>query len=169
MLGLRFAWDGVKAAFSGGVPGVLAALGPLGAAVGITMAAWRPLTGFFVGLWDGVKSVIGGAIDWIGAKVGSVLAMADKVKGGASTVGRFFGVSPGAPAAAAGGRPAAPPLPEAAMRGAITNNTATTNVGGITIVQQPGQDARKLADEVARELEHRQGVRSRSAMYDGAR
>ncbi|WP_156473026.1 hypothetical protein [Pseudorhodoferax sp. Leaf265] len=45
------------------------------------------------------------------------------------------------------------------MCGAITNNTAAANVGGITIVQQPGQDARRLTDEVARELEHRHGVK----------
>jgi hypothetical protein len=36
------------------------------------------------------------------------------------------------------------------------------NVGGITIVAQPGQDARQIADEVLRELARRQ----RGALYD---
>ena len=37
------------------------------------------------------------------------------------------------------------------------------NVGGITVIAQPGQDARQIADEVMREMARR----SRGALYDG--
>lgn len=65
--------------------------------------------------------------------------------------------------------PRLPALPEPVMatsRGTVTS-TSTVDVGGITIVQQPGQDARALAREVGAELERQRGVKARSSMYDG--
>ena len=45
-------------------------------------------------------------------------------------------------------------------------NAPQTNTFNIT--QQPGQDSRQLADEVARRLAERDAVRRRGAMFDPA-
>jgi hypothetical protein len=47
-----------------------------------------------------------------------------------------------------------------------TINAPQTNT--ITINQQPGQDSKQLADEVARRLAERDAVQQRGLMYDPA-
>ena len=58
------------------------------------------------------------------------------------------------------------PAPQmATARGAGQTVTSTQN-NTINITQQPGQDSKALAAEVARELDRRNGVRARGMMFD---
>ena len=59
--------------------------------------------------------------------------------------------------------PATPPL--ASPGGGVINNDNSIHMQ-LTINQQPGEDAGALAERVMREIEHRQRVRSREALYD---
>lgn len=63
---------------------------------------------------------------------------------------------------------APPPVP--AMRGPVAGGQQITNnvTAPITINQQPGQDSKQLADEVARRLAERDAVKRRGRMYDTA-
>lgn len=63
---------------------------------------------------------------------------------------------------------APPALP--AMATARTGGTTVTDSSQNTfnIYQQPGQDSRKLAEEIARQQEQRRKVQQRGALYDGA-
>jgi len=116
-------------------------------------------------IWDGAKEMGSSVTDWVGEKasaasdaVGS--AWADlkawwndeepKPKAGARTAVAAATIAAAAPAAAA---------PSAAAP--VVNNSTT-----IQIAQQPGEDAEALARRVADELERRQRVHARSALYD---
>lgn len=64
-----------------------------------------------------------------------------------------------------GAAPAVPPMRGGAGSGAAASPTTNNN---ITINQQPGQDSRALAAEVARRIEQQNAVRARSSMADRA-
>lgn len=159
--------------------------------LGLVIANWQPISAFFTGLWDGIRATATAAIDWVLRKIQAVGDMWAKTKA-------FFGFGPDAPAPSAAtgqpgapgspgkpgqpgkpgrpGQPGGPPVPTqrlppippmATAKGAApVVNAPQTNTFNIT--QQPGQDGKQLADEVARRLAERDAVRRRSAMYDPA-
>ncbi|MDK3021712.1 phage tail tape measure protein [Cupriavidus taiwanensis] len=181
------------AAFAGWVTipkvigGVVTALGvlkaaviahPIGAVVaGLAAGAylvyknWEPIKAWFADLWAGITASARQALDWIVGKLEAVGQLWQRTK-------EFFGFDGGAPsprpgtalaAPAPAALPALPAVPQmATARGAVSAPASNTvNVGGITINQQPGQDSKALARDVAAELQRQQGIRQRGAMYDG--
>lgn len=106
------------------------------------------------------------AIKWINGNIGGVIDKAVQLGGAVGSkaaqwgakAANFLGVGD-SPA------PAAPQLPPMAQRGggSVTDNSQTT----IHITQQPGQDAKALADEIERRQRQRAGVRARSSLVDG--
>jgi TP901 family phage tail tape measure protein len=160
-----WAWDGIKQAWLDYTP------------IGLVVKNWQPITEYFTGLFDNIRATATAAIDWVLGKIAAVGEMWANTKS-------FFGFGPDAPApaAAAGqagapgqpgapgapGRPALPAVPPmATAKGAspVVNAPQTNN---FNITQQPGQDSKQLADEVARRLAERDAVRRRGAMYDPA-
>ncbi len=154
-----WAWDGIKRAWLDYTP------------MGQIVKNWEPIKGFFAGLFDNIRATATAAIDWVLGKIAAVGEMWGKTKA-------FFGFGPEAGAAGGSAKPqpasvpavsqGLPPIP--AMRagnapGPTINNTVTAP---ITINQQPGQDSKQLADEVARRLKERESVQRRGAMYDHA-
>ena len=150
--------------------------------LGLVVTSWEPIRGFFTELFDNIRATATAAIDWVLGKIKSIGDLWGKTKA-------FFGFGPDAPAtataAAAGqpgqpaqpgapgapgahGRPAPPAVPPmaTARRASTVVNAPQTNTFNIT--QQPGQDSRQLADEVARRLAERDAVRRRGAMFDPA-
>ena len=113
---------------------------------------WEPLKTFFTGLWDSIGASFRTFYDWIVGK--------------AVKVAQFFGFNAGTSASSAGenAAPALPAVPPVASRGNTTvmDNSQTT----IQVVQQPGQDAKALADEIERRRRQQAGVRARSSMLD---
>lgn len=153
---------------------------PVGAVVaGLAVGAvlvyknWEPVSGFFIGMFNSIKSTIGSAVDWVIGKIQAVGELWNKTKA-------FFGIGqtmPGSTSAASNGQPSAAlpaagtlPLPAPAMRSSSVSGPTynTTNAQQITINQQPGQNSKELADEVARRLKEREGVQRRGMMYDHA-
>lgn len=144
------------------------ALAALTTAAVLVYKNWEPIKGFFVGLWNSVVSGAKAAFEWVMGKLAVVGEYWGKVKS-------FFGFgAANAPAARGGAAPAMPaasgalPAPRmaTAMGGGSVVNAQQTNTFNIT--QQPGQDSRQLADEVARRLAERDAVRRRGAMFDPA-
>jgi TP901 family phage tail tape measure protein len=142
--------------------------------LGLVVTSWEPIRGFFTELFDNIRATATAAIDWVLGKINAVGETWGKVKS-------FFGFGGDkAASAAAPGQPGAPgvpgapgaaaPLPAPAMATAMgaspVVNAPQTNTFHIT--QQPGQDSRQLADEVARRLAERDAVRRRGAMFDPA-
>ena len=72
---------------------------------------------------------------------------------------------PGMPGESA---PVPPPVPKMATATTGTNMVNAQQTNTFNITQQPGQDSKALADEVARRLGEKQGVQRRGAMYDHA-
>lgn len=151
-----WAWDGLKQAWLDFTP------------LGLVVKNWEPIKGFFGSLFGDIKSAATAAIDWVLGKIQAVGELWGKTKeflgfGGDSQPAK-------APAGAPAGIPAAPALPilpaPRANGQVVTNNV--TNAPNITINQQPGQDSKALADEVARRLQERQAVQQRGRMYDSA-
>ncbi len=133
--------------------------------LGIVIKNWEPIKGFFTGLFDNIRATVASSIDWILGKINAVGALWDKTKS-------VFGFGPsGAPAAAPSAKPAGPvPPPVPAARGAAAPGTTVNSTvnAPITINQQPGQNSKQLADEVARRLKQQQAVKRRGAMFDPA-
>ena len=113
------------------------------------------------------------SIKWIGANIGTV---SDKLV-------KFLGLKDGAKIEdvqydalgnVTGYAPAAAPttsLPTPAMAtggGAGAAGGPVKNETNITINQQPGQNSKELAQQVARELERQRAINRRSSMTDGA-
>ncbi len=100
-------------------------------------------------------------IKWIGDNLGT---LAGKMSVGVA--GANAGMAAGGMEYDAMGNPtgaAAPSIPP--LRGAGGSSSATTT-NTFNITQQPGQDSRALADEVARQLEQRNAVKQRSSLAD---
>lgn len=146
---------------------------PLGAAlVLLTTAAvmiyknWEPLKAFFVNLWDGIVAAFKGGIDWIVGKIEWVASKFQAIKsslfaGGDPDAQRRAQAEYASQQAAA----AALPTPKPAMRGAAnyTDQSSTT----IHVTQQPGQNARQLAEEITRLQEQQRAARQRGRLADG--
>lgn len=151
-----WAWDGLKQAWLDFTP------------LGLVVKNWEPIKGFFGGLFGDIKSAAATAIDWVLGKIQAVGELWGKTK---ELLGFGSDSQPAkAPAGAPAGMPAGPALPilpaPRANGQVVTNNV--TNAPNITITQQPGQDSKALADEVARRLQERQAVQQRGRMYDSA-
>ncbi len=157
-------WDGIKTAAGTTwewMKNAFMTFHPLG----MVIKNWEPIKGFFTGLFDGIRATVASSIDWILGKINAVGALWDKTK---SVFG--FGQN-AAPAAAPSAKPAGPvPPPVPAARGAAAPGTTVNSTvnAPITINQQPGQNSKQLADEVARRLKQQQAVKRRGAMFDPA-
>jgi TP901 family phage tail tape measure protein len=175
MMGLKL--GGVLPVIAGGIKaiGLALAANPIGLVVtgialaaGLLIANWEPVKAFFTGLWENITASAKAALDWIIGKIAAVGETWGKVKS-------FFGFGDDkAPAATGGAAPAVPaaagalPAPRMATArgGGSVVNAQQTNT--INITQQPGQDSRQLADEVARRMAERDAVQRRGAMFDPA-
>ena len=113
-------------------------------------------------------ALLGSVVPGAGTAVGGILgSIAGGVLGGigGGKLGDLFGGNEPTPAlAAAGIEAASTPLGGLTAGGGDIDNS--TRIGQITINQQPGEDAGALAERVMREIEYRQRVRSREALYD---
>ena len=127
--------------------------------LGIIVKNWVPIKGFFAGLFADIRATVASAIDWVLGKIAAVGDLWGKTKAA-------FGFGASAAPARSGASYTMPnPPPMATARGG--NQTINNNVTApITINQQPGQNSKQLADEVARRLEQKQQVQRRGAMYD---
>lgn len=174
---------------AGGIGGALAG-GALGAAIGTAV-----LPGIGTAVGGIVGSIVGGLGGGaLGAKLGSLFrgeseeevpvgqrslakAIGTAAAGLALTLPAAAGTS-GAPLERA---PVLPPVtagaaplsgltlpPYAASAGAMPGASIDQgiHIQQLTIQQQPGEDARELAERVIREIEYRRQVRSREALYD---
>ena len=101
--------------------------------------------------------------DWVMKKIQAVGEYWQKAKA-------YFGFGGDTKVVGTSPPPVNAPPPVPAMRGTGPGNqTVTNNVQApITINQQPGQNSKELADEVARRLKEREGVQRRGMMYDHA-
>ena len=129
---------------------------------------WEPIKAFFSNLWDGVKATFTSVYDWIVGKVTYLLELPGKVK---AAVSGMFG-NPGTGGEPSGydamGNPTVgglPDIPAPAARGGTTVTDSSQHTYHIT--QQPGQDAKALAEQIERERRKRAGVAARSSMLDG--
>ena len=167
-------WAGVSNVFSTAWAGfkTLLAFSPLG----LIAPAWRGVTGFFDGLWDGIIARARAALDWL---LGKFRAVTGVIRDSWQTVTGWFGgdddearparpgrnrrarassvIKPVALATVTAATPVAAELPDmseayAPARAApVTRIVQHQNIQ-IEIHQQPGQDARLLAEEILREL-----------------
>lgn len=173
-VGTAFSWIGgtVLPLVAGGIKaiGLAIAANPIGAVItGLAVAAtlvyanWEPIKEFFVGLFDSIKTTVGSAIDWVIGKIQAVGELWGKTKA-------FFGVGGDVTVKNASPQAGTIPPPVPAMRGAVAANSTynDNSTQQITINQQPGQNSKQLADEVARRLKEQDDVRRRGAMYDHA-
>lgn len=100
--------------------------------------------------------------DWVMKKIQAVGEYWQKAKA-------YFGFGDSNVNVAQQAPTAAPPAVPAMRSGSVSGPTYnTTNAQQITINQQPGQNSKELADEVARRLKEREGVQRRGMMYDHA-
>jgi TP901 family phage tail tape measure protein len=163
-----WAWDGIKRIWLDFTP------------LGLIASNWQPISAFFTSLFADIQATVFAAIDWIISKIQTVGELWNKTKAffgfgdetkpeaGAQAAPEGGVVKPGAVAQAAPTSGKALPTPSmATAKGAgATINAPQTNT--ITINQQPGQDSKQLADEVARRLAERDAVQQRGLMYDPA-
>lgn len=155
-----FAFNALKLAMATNPIGLLA--------IGLVTAAaliyknWGPISGFFTGLFNSIKETIAGAIDWIVGKIQAVGEFWGKTKA-------FFGFGDSnAPTAGSPPSPTPPGVPKMATAPGAAGATTTNQTNTINITQQPGQDSKALAAEVAKQLAERQKVQARGRMYDAA-
>lgn len=123
---------------------------------------WEPISGFFTGLFNNIRATVSSAIDWIMGKIQAVGEFWGKTKA-------FFGFggesAPARPSPASPTPPAVPRMATAPGAGGAVNAPQNNT---FNITQQPGQDSKALADEVARRLAEKQAVQRRSVMFDAA-
>ena len=134
---------------------------------------WEPIKGWFDGLWDGIIESASAAFDWIAGKLAWVGSAASRVKsffGFGSDEGNQLDLPPQPGAAiirqdedmASGNRPTPEGLQRANQPAPVSQRNENTYNNTITVYQQPGQDARQLAEEIDRI----QRERERGALYD---
>lgn len=134
-------------------------------AAGISIALF-PLQKLIEGItWinNNIGAVIGKLNEFGSAVGGTAFNAVQKVK-------NFFGGDDTtAPAAVpAGASSAVPSLPAMATARGGGNTITDSSTNTFQIYQQPGQNGRQLADEIARQQEERRKVQQRGALYDGA-
>lgn len=101
------------------------------------------------------------SFEWVMAKLAVVGEYWGKAK---AALG--FGGGAAIESGAAGMASVPPPVPSmATARGGSVSNTQNNT---INISQQPGQDSKALAEEVARRIAEKQAVTQRGRMYDMA-
>ena len=127
--------------------------------LGIIVKNWVPIKGFFTGLFADIRATVANAIDWVLGKIAAVGELWGKTKAAFG-----FGQSAAPSRGSSSYTMPAPPPMATARGGTQTVNTQQTN--NFNIVQQPGQNSKQLADEVARRLEQKQQVQQRGVMYD---
>ena len=157
-----FAFNAMKLAMATNPIGLV--LMGLATAAVLIYKNWEPIKGFFTGLFDGIKATVSASIDWIMGKIQAVGEFWGKTKA-------FFGFGTSPGAAPPGGSPGAPVPPSVPRMATAPGAGASVNApqtNTFNITQQPGQDSKALADEVARRLAEKQGVQRRGAMYDHA-
>lgn len=155
----------------------------LAGAAYLLITNWEPVKKFFVELWEEVKKAFDNAVGYImekmefmigkvrdaigwlnntGSKIGS------GVYDGVQNVKKFFGGGDAQTPVFEGAKtaPATPPP----MAGSRTGGTTVTDSSQNTfnIYQQPGQDAKALAEEVTRQQRQRMEVLKRGTLFDGA-
>jgi TP901 family phage tail tape measure protein len=135
----------------------------IGAAAALIYKNWDSIVAGATWVGESIKKAVGSAIEWVMQKIGYLGEVWAKAKA-------FFGFGGDTKVIAGSTQPANAPPPVPAMRnGAVSGPTYnTTNAQQITIHQQPGQNSKELADEVARRLKEREGVQRRGMMYDHA-
>lgn len=141
------------------------------AAVDLVKAGWGGLRDWFASLWTDIVSGARTAFAWITDKVDAIGRAWGAAKGvfsgaPAPTVQIGAAAAPGGPQAApqAPAEGQAPPaVPRAPGRGSVVIQRAGDTYN---VTQQPGQDARALADEIARRQRERDEVERRSMMRD---
>jgi len=149
----------------GGIGGSLA-----GAAAGAALGSVVPVIGTAIGGLLG--SIVGGLSgDWVGGKLGNVIARwigggSEKGKvGELAKAGALAATVAAAPAVAAPIAPVTVPEPPAQTRQTVVNNTDNSTIT-ITVHQQPGEDAEALAQRVAEILREQRRVERTGALYD---
>lgn len=123
------------------------------------------------------------ALKWINDNIGGVIAKVSQIGGAVGGAAKGFLIKLGGPngggvpapdgsytfpdgsiSPGGGPLPAVPPL----APGRTGANVTSTQQNTFNITQQPGQDGKALADEVARHLARSQAVNRRGALPDGA-
>jgi hypothetical protein len=129
---------------------------------------WDPLKGWFSALWEDIKSSFAAVYDWVVGKVAYMMELPGKIKAKVQQMFNGGGNDLAGTEYDANGIPTGHRLPDvpamAAKGGTTVNDNSQTQV---TIVQQPGQDGRKLFEEFEREQRRRRGVSNRGMMLDG--
>lgn len=149
-------------------------LNPIGLAVTVIAGAvfliykyWTPLTAFFGNLWDGIKSTFAAVYDWVVGKVAYLMELPGKIKDKVASVFSGSGdpgaVDPMGNATGMGMPSLADITPPSGGGTTVHDNSQTT----FQITQQPGQDAKALADEIERRQRQARAVRARSSLVDG--
>lgn len=116
-------------------------------------------------------------LTWVANNIGAIMDKAvafkntvgDGIGGAWSKTKAFFGGDdPAADPAAPTTSPNLPAVPKMAGERGATSTYEDKSQNTFQIVQQPGQDQKSLAREVAAEQERQRQVRQRGAMHDGA-
>lgn len=130
-----------------------------------TSTACAAVSQFFGGVWADVKSVGGAALEWITSKikgVGDTWVKAKELFGfGGGDAGK-----PGAPSAAGQTPPSVPAARAGGANGATYQDNSTNNWH---ITQQPGQDSKAFAAELAKQSAAQRRQQTNSILYDAPR
>ncbi len=116
------------------------------------------------------------AIKWIQNNIGGAIEKAAQMgrsvqQAGSSTFNKVAGWFGGGTASVPPAAPTAPVPPAAPRMATAPGNARTGDVkqtNTFNITQQPGQNSKQLADEVARRLKQQQEAQRRGVMYDAA-
>lgn len=186
---------GALPAVAGGIKAIGLALmaNPIGLIIGGIAAAgfliykyWEPIKGFVTRLWDGITDKLSGAweiaktifgwspmglmmrgwgaaFEWLSGKFEWLGNAWRSVRG-------WFGITGDTAESSAPQPGASSPAPEInapAIRGA-GGEGQRVDVGGINIVQQPGEDPEALAERVWQTIQRKMQEQQRGALYDAA-
>lgn len=144
-------------------------VGAIAASVALIYLNWGPLKEWFKALWDDIKASFAAVYDWIVGKVAYMMELPGKIKQKVASVFSGGGSDLGSIQYDANGIPTGMSLPDVpAMTPRSGSNVTDNSQTTINITQQPGQDAKGLADELERRRRLQAGVRARSSLVDGA-
>jgi hypothetical protein len=165
-----WAWNAANLAFLATPIG--AAIGLFAIGAGLIITFWKPISGFFKGLWEGIKSIFVGGVGFL-TKIWELTPIGQMFKAGAAIAGwvgsAFEGTKTAATGAAVG---VALATNVAAMPPATLPNTGgggTTISAPIQINASPGMNAEDVANAVDRKLREREAqgqANMRGALHD---